>query len=692
MALDDLESPQRQVITPGQHIAEFLGHYEKDGHKIYREALAKMILEGRQSIAVDFNDVAAFDTELAKNLITDPVATLAKFRTAAFEVIKTENPAFANTPIAKNVKIRIVNVGDLVPIRSVNVSLLGRIFSVAGVVIRVSERKNIATVAAFTCQFGHVLFVPQDDEILKDPDFCDVADCRAKTFEFNKERSTFADYQKIRIQELGDDLPPGQLPRGFDVVLIDDLIDAARPGDHVIVTGMLKPVREKVLGGTKSRIFASEIEANSIEIRDKDAESPQLTAADEDKIRQIAKSDDAYGKLIASIAPAILGYEHIKEAILLQLAGGVPMMFPDGTRRRGDIHVLLVGDPGVAKSEILSFAARVAVRGVLATGKGSSAAGLSAGIVKQGDTAYLEVGVLPLADQGFAVIDELDKMRPEDRSALHEGMEQQRVSINKAGFHMTLNTRTSILAALNPIAGTYDVNMSLMENIKLPPTLVSRFDLVTILIDRPSPESDVAIARHILAEHEKETYEAPPPIPLQLLKKYVVYARTNIKPKLTKEASDTLEEYYVKLRKETEPERIPITARTLESLIRLATARAKILLRNEVTQEDAAVAVSLMGRMFSEVLTDPRTKKPDYGVLAGVSSKSVNQTMIAQRVVKELAAGNAGGMFDRNELKAGMIKLGLDDETAERMIRWLYANGRIFEVKPGVYKSTGLFM
>jgi replicative DNA helicase Mcm len=692
MALDDLEkSPKsRQLLTPSQHIEEFLGHYEKDGREIYREALSLMVAEGRRSIVVDYDDIAKFDPDLAKDVMIDPTTTLAKFKTAAREVIKTEYPTFLGTGAAKEIKIRIINTGNLVPIRSIGVSLLGKIFSTAGVVVRVSERKNLVTTAAFTDSYGHVTFVQQDDEILKLPEHCDVDNCRANTFDFEKERSTFSDYQKIRIQELGDDLPPGQLPRGYDIILIDDLIDSARPGDHVVVTGMLKPVHEKIVGSSKSRVFASEIECNSIEIRDKSSEPTQLSNADKDNIIRIAKSPDAYGQLIASVAPAILGYEHIKEAVLLQLAGGTPMSFPDGTKRRGDIHILIVGDPGVSKSEILSFASKAAVRGVLATGKGSSAAGLSAGIVKQGDTAYLEVGVLPLADQGFAVIDELDKMRSEDRGALHEGMEQQTITINKAGFHMTLNTRASILAALNPIAGTYDMSMGLMENIKLPPALVSRFDLVTILIDRPRAESDIAIARHILAEHEKGTYEIQPPIPLPLLKKYIAYAKTNIKPKLTRAASAKLEEYYIKLRKETEPNQIPITARTLESLIRLATARAKILLRDEITEEDAEVAVSLMGRMFNEVLTDPNTKKADFGLLVGVSSKSASQTTTAQRVVKELALG--GGTFDRSDLKAGMIKLGLDDEVAERMIHWLYSNGRIYEVKPGVFKPVGAFV
>jgi replicative DNA helicase Mcm len=668
-------------------VNDFLLQFEKGGKKVYLDQIAEMAVKLKPSIVIDFADIQTIDTDLAVSILKDPERTLKDMKHAVLELLMAQNAEFAGTLRTKAV-VRISNLNDITPIREVNVSLMGKLFAVAGAVTKVSERKNIATVASFVCANGHVSVVVQEREDMEKPERCDEPECTDKSFTFDEKRSVFADYQKIRIQELGDDLPPGQIPRGYDVVMLDDLIDSVRPGDHVIVTGLLKAVHEKAIASTKSRVFSSEIECNYAEARDKESESSQLTSDDVAEIKRIAESPDAYTKLVSSIAPAILGMEHIKESILLQLAGGISMAFPDGTRRRGEIHVCLIGEPGVAKSEILQFTSKVAPRSVLASGKSSSAAGLSAAIVKgPNDIMYLEIGVLPMADQGIAIVDEFDKIRTEDKSALHEGMEQSTLTVNKAGFHMTLNTRTSVLAALNPVGGLYDSNLSLMENVKIPAPLLSRFDLITVLLDRPTPVGDMAIAKHILSEHMKESYESAPPIPLAMLKKYLTYVRLNVKPRLMPgKVSDLLADYYGQLRKQSEAGKPPVTIRVLESLIRLSTARAKILLHTEVQEDDAVTAITLMQRMLKDIFTDAKTGVIDTGTLAGISAKD-SQATIAQKALRELSA--MGGMVERRDLKDRMIKAGLDEEKAEKMVKWLNFEGRMFEVKPGYFKMIG---
>lgn len=665
-------------------IADFFMRCEKNGIKVYFDKVSEMAIDGKQSVVIDFQDIQAFDVDLAVSLITDPKRTLDAFRAEVMDMLGNQSPEYQKSLLNKTV-VRINNMSDITPIRSVNVSTLGRLFAVAGAVIRVSERKNLVKIAVFVCHDGHVTPVIQNGETLKAPDHCDEPVCSSKDFEFDKERSIFADYQKVRIQEMNDDLPSGQLPRGFDIILTDDMIDTCRPGDHVIVTGTLIPIQDRIVGSAKSRVFTSEIDCNYAEIRDKNVESSRITKQDVLDIKAIAERPAAYQDLIMSIAPAILGYEQVKESILLQLAGGVPMTFEDGTKRRGDLHLMIVGEPGVAKSELLQFAQKAAIRGMSASGKGSTSAGLSAGIVKERDTMYLEAGVMPLSDLGLACIDELDKMSKEDRSAMHEMMEQQRFTLNKAGFHMTLNTRTSVLAALNPQAGVYDSTISFMENIKLPPPLVSRFDLITIILDRPSAANDAAIAQHILSEHIKGGYATAPPIPLALLKRYIAYARLNVKPDFTQEAGAILGEYYAKLRRQSEPGKVPITARTLESLIRIATARAKILLRERVTADDALVAINLMERMFKEVFTDMKTGEINTEALAGISKKD-GQQKSATQALAALGMGAKGGLIEKAALITEMRGRGLDEETSEKMVKWLLYEGRVMEPSRGMLK------
>ncbi|HVC26911.1 MAG TPA: LAGLIDADG family homing endonuclease [Nitrososphaerales archaeon] len=414
------------VLTKGlsELFEEFLrGFEDKDGERKYQVILAQMAASGRKSVIVDYEDLIHFNTDLAESLMKDPDKALKECRSAAFEVLSTENPGYAGE-IRKSLTIRLRGVTDRVNLRKVDTSHLDKMIAFAGMLVRTSELRPLLVDAAFVCPDGHTTRVIQEGPSIKKPAKCEGCD-ETRNFELDQKDSAFIDSQILRVQELPEELPPGQLPRFFDIDVEGDIVNTARPGDRAIMTGIVRAEQDFAFGIPRSRSFRSKIDANYIEVVGKEPSQVHITKEDEAIIKSIAAGPDAYQKLIKSMAPGILGHEAVKEAILLLLVGGPQTILPDGTKLRGDINVFLVGDPGVAKSEMLKFAAQVAPRGMFASGRGSTAAGLSAAVIREKNTLMLEAGVVVLADQGIACIDEFDKMKPEDRSALHEQMEQQ---------------------------------------------------------------------------------------------------------------------------------------------------------------------------------------------------------------------------------------------------------------------------
>ncbi len=463
---------------------------DKKGEYLYRSRISQLTASGGKSLLVDYEDLIRYNDELAKKLLEEPDKTLESFRTAAFETLRSENPRYADQ-VGRVLAVRIRGIPDRVALRKVDTSQIDRMIAVSGMVVRASELRPLMTEAAFVCDKGDLTYQTQDDMLLKKPTMCET--CDSRNLELDKKHSKFVDYQILRVQELPEELPPGQLPQFFDVNGEGDVVNTARPGDRVILTGIVRAVPDYSPGQGRMRLFKSQIDCNHIEVIGKEPEQIQITKEDEAIIRSIPTSPDAYQKLASSIAPAILGHEPEREAILLLLAGGAATLLPDGTKLRGDVNVLFVGDPGTAKSEMLKFAAQVAPRGLFASGRGTTAAGLSAAVIRERNVLMLEAGVVVLADQGVAAIDEFDKMRPEDRGALHEQMEQQQVTIAKGGIYATLNARTAILAATNPLLGKYNPFQNLTENINLPIPLLSVGPDEQILVRR----NDVIVSTQI---------------------------------------------------------------------------------------------------------------------------------------------------------------------------------------------------
>jgi len=659
----------------------------------YRQRIAQMALNASTSLILDFRDLLIADPHLAEELLEKPHEYLAYANNAAFEQLQIEDPEYAEKIKEIGVTVRIRGIPRVTPLRKLGSEHIGKLIMIEGIIMRATMVRPIVTTAVFRCKRCETkMEVPQSGAFLTFPYRCANPRCgKNGPFEFIQEESKFVDYQELRIQEYPEDIPPGQTPRSLDIRLVGkDIVDTARPGDRVYVIGIVGAEATSYPRAGKTRAFTLYIEANFIDATSKESESLLITPEEEEQILKLAKDPFIHQKIIQSIAPSIYGYEHIKEAIMYLLFGGVPKHLPD-INIRGEINILLVGDPGTAKSQILRYVQRIAPRGLYTSGRGTTAAGLTAAVLPSpGGGMTLEAGALVLADKGIACIDEIDKMRPEDRVAIHEAMEQHTISVAKGGIVATLNARTAILAAANPALGRYDPYKTVAENISLPVTILSRFDLIFVLRDVPEKDLDSKLSEHLLKLHMREAPPVEPPIPPDLLRKYIAYARNNIKPTLTSEAMERLREFYLTMRSASEGEGSPIaiTARQLEALVRIAEARARAALRNSVLAEDAEAAIAIMKRSLEEVGIDVSSKKFDIDIIMVGKPKSMQDKL---RVILSalVEMEKETGMVSRADLLEKLSsEYDISRAEAEKLIAQMIREGTLYEPRNGYLKKT----
>ena len=659
----------------------------------YRQRMAQMALNASTSVILDFEDLLIVDSHLADELLDKPQEYLAYASSAAFEQLQIEDPEYAEKIRETGVTVRVRGIPRVTPLRKLGSEHIGKLVMVEGIIMRASTVRPIVAVAAFRCKRCDAkMEVPQSGAFLTLPFKCVNPRCgKGGPFEFIQDESKFIDYQELRIQEYPEDIPPGQTPRSLDIRLLGkDIVDTARPGDRVYVTGIVGAEATSYPRTGKSRTFTLYLDANYVETASREPESLLITPEEEEQIFRLAKDPNVHQKIIQSIAPSIYGYEHIKEAIMYLLFGGVPKHLPD-IAVRGDVHILLVGDPGTAKSQLLRYVQRIAPRGLYTSGRGTTAAGLTAAVLPSPTGGMtLEAGALVLADKGIACIDEIDKMRNEDRVAIHEAMEQQTVSVAKGGIVATLNARTAILAAANPALGRYDPYRTVAENISLPITILSRFDLIFVLRDVPDKEYDSRMSEHMLKLHAKETPPVESPITPDLLRKYIAYARSNIKPALTSEAMERLKEFYLEMRAASEGEGSPIaiTARQLEALVRIAEARARAALRNVVLPEDAEAAINIMKRSLEEVGIDVSSKKFDIDIIMVGKPRSV-QDKLRAILSTIIDMEKESGIVSRADLLEKLSsEYGISRSEAEKLIQQMIREGTLYEPRSGYLKKT----
>jgi replicative DNA helicase Mcm len=656
----------------------------------YRKRLSQMSMGGKASIIVSFEDLLSFDQKLAEQLLDRPDEYLRHASNAAYAQLQIEDPEYAERMPA--VDVRLIRLLEAAPLRKLGSEHIGKMAMVEGIVVRASPVRPMVMQAAFRCKrCGTMTPVNQAGSFLKAPFACSSPECGSKgPYEFVQEESTFVDSQDLRIQERPEDLPPGQLPRTLGIKLVGkEIVDLARPGDDISAVGQVRAQPPTLPGVGKLRTFILHIDANSIEVLGKEPETAMPSPEEEEKILELARDPWIHQKIINSIAPSIYGYDHIKEAIMYLLFGGVGKNLADITIR-GEMNVLLVGDPGTAKSQLLQYVSRIAPRGLYTSGRGTTAAGLTAAVIREkGGGMSLEAGALVLADKGIACIDEMDKMRPEDRVAIHEAMEQHTVSVAKGGIVATLNARTAILAAANPTLGRYEPHRTVAENISLPVTILSRFDLIFVLRDVPDKESDSKMSMHILELHRKGSSPVEPPISADLLRKYISYAKS-VKPALTADALKRLNDFYLAMREasETEGSPVAITARQLESLVRTAEARARAALRKEVLAEDAEAAVAIMKKSLEEVGIDLSSYKIDIDIIMTGRSKSMRdrlQIILTTLIEMEKETG----MVEKEALETELEeKYKISRTEANRLFSQLLREGTIYEPREGFLKKT----
>ena len=652
----------------------------------YRERISHMAATNTISIVADFEDLLVFDIDLAQRLVERPDEYLRHIDRAAYLQLETEDSEYASK--IENVIVRLKGLPEPTALRMLGAANIGRLVMVEGIIVRATPVQPQVLKAVFRCKRCETTaIVDQSGPFLKAPLRCENPTCQSKgPFDFLQEGSTFIDYQQIRIQERPEDLPPGQLPRTLDARLIGrELVDKARPGDHVALTGIVRAVAPVLPTAGKLRVFRLHVEVNFLDVESKETETTLISQEDEEKIRELAKDPWVHRKILRSIAPSIYGYETIKEAIMYLVFGGVSKHLAD-ISIRGEMNILLVGDPGTAKSQLLQYVSAIVPRGLYTSGRGTTAAGLTAAVLRErGGGMTLEAGALVLADKGVACIDEIDKMRPEDRVAIHEAMEQHTVSIAKGGIVATLNARTAILAAANPSLGRYDPYKTVTDNINLPITILSRFDLIFVIKDVPEKELDEKMSTHILQIHMSGTAPVETPIPSDLFRKYISYAK-NIKPVLSKGALERLKAFYLEMRAVTERiegSPIAITARQLESLVRLAEARARIGLRNKITVEDAETAIVIMNKSLEEVGIDISTQMRDIDIIMVGKPKSMQDRLrILLNEIVDLSKET--GMVERKLLLETLLsKYKIRTEESQKLLGRLIRDGTIYERRPG---------
>ncbi len=667
-------------MSPGGSVeyGEAVNEFEEFFSDKYYEKVADAVQDGEESIVVDFMEMDMFEPRLSDYLREEPDSAINAAEEGVMGVDIVSDEDF---------RVRFTNLPeeDFVLVRNLRSQHIGKFIPIEGMIKRASQVKPEVVSAIFECaQCGDRYEKEQDSSELKSPYKCD---CGSRKFETVEKKMT--DTQTVTVEENPESREGSEQPSTLQIRLEGDLVDPdfqkkVVPGNVAEITGVLKerPLKKN------SKKFDIYMEGNYLEPTQQEFEELTLNDEEREEIESMAENPDIFDRIIDSIAPSIYGHRQIKKAIALQIFGGVKKTREDGVKSRGDIHMLLIGEPGTGKSQMLKFTGELAPKGRYVVGKSSTGAGLTAAVVRDETTGEfeLEAGAVVLANKGTAVIDEIDKMSEEDRSSLHEAMEQQQISVSKANIQATLNAQTSILAAGNPKFGRFDPYEPIPQQIEIGDTLLSRFDFIFPVKDEPDESKDTKLSSQVLQNHI-DPEETDAEIPQETLRKYVAYAKKNYRPDLTEDAADQIQEFYVSMRQKGGGEAgdsVPVTARQLEALVRVAEASARAELKEEVEVEDAQRAIDILTYCLEQVGVDPETGEFDADIIeTGTSSSQRNRAQTIKHILKQMAGESSAEL---EEVLDEAEEEGLDRDKTEQRIKQLMRDGEVFEPEPGKVK------
>ncbi|KAI9137071.1 MCM-domain-containing protein [Paraphysoderma sedebokerense] len=599
-----------------------LSYVDENGHSVYGERVKVMCEANSESLEVSYMHLQSTHAILAYLLANAPTDLLKIFDEVAFEVVQINFEEYDQ--IHKEIHVRITDLPSVLTLRDLRQQHLNSLVRVSGVVTRRTAVFPQLKYVKYDCTKCGAVLGPFHQDVIKEISISRCSNCNGKgPFRVNSEQTVYRNYQKLTLQESPGTVPAGRLPRHKEVILLWDLIDSARPGEEIEVIGIYRNNFDRSLNLKNGfPVFATVLEANHISKKEDMFASVRLSEDDVKKIKELSKDPRIGKRIIKSMAPSIYGHEDIKTGIALSLFGGVPKNIKNKHRIRGDINLLMLGDPGTAKSQFLKYIEKTAHRAVFTTGQGASAVGLTASVRKDPISREwtLEGGALVLADKGVCLIDEFDKMGDADRTSIHEAMEQQSISISKAGIVTSLQARCAIIAAANPIRGRYNPQITFSQNVDLTEPILSRFDILCVVKDRVDPTMDELLARFVVESHIRshptgkkgeegeeadtalrlgEETEDKDLIPQDLLKKYLMYAKEKVHPKSSNIDEDKIAKLYAEIRRESlATGSIPITVRHLESVIRMAEAHARMHLRDYVRSDDVDMGIRVLLESF----------------------------------------------------------------------------------------------
>jgi len=651
----------------------------------YKKEVGKSVRKGSNVVNLDFMKLTEFSNKLPDEILSNPE-----------EALRLIELGIEESGLIRNSRVRLINIprAQEIKVRNIRSRNLNEMIIIEGLIRQASDVRPQVVNAKFECpSCGTVMSVLQIEKKFREPPRCSCG----RRGGFRLLSKEMVDTQRLVVEEAPESLSGGEQPKRINVFVKEDLVEPkmeekTTPGSRIKVIGVLKEVPIPLHSGGLSTRFELAIEANNIIPLEETFEELDISEEDERQILELSEDPMVFENLARSITPSIWGYEEIKKSLVLQLFSGVQKILADGQKSRGDIHILLIGDPGVAKSVTLGFMANISPKGRYVVGKSTSGAGLTATVVRDEYLRgwSLEAGAMVLANKGLVCIDELEKMDPNDRSAMHEAMEQQTITVSKANVQATLRAETSVLAAANPKFGRFDPSQPIAQQIDLPPTLINRFDIIFTLRDIPDREKDEKIADHVLHEHKKQGESML--IPRELFRKYVAYAKQRVKPELSDEAMEEIKKFYIELRNrpvavEGGLRPIPISARQLQALIRMSEASAKMRLSKKVTKDDAKRAIDIMKYYLMQVGYDYESKTFDIDRISGKFSSSQRGKILTVRDAITDLESRIGKMIPIEEIEKELEGKMKKEEIEEAMNK-LSSSGDIFSPRKGYVSRT----